>query len=162
MRQIDRPNDEAAQPFGEDGGHRRRRPSRLRTGRESTLVPMILSFAPSSESTPATALAMSVPTLVALLGYALAALPGERYTQALRVALLVGWLAQGAAIVVDVAGLGAATGGARLGFAPALSITLWLVQRSQRVLLGEWATRAGAGLRLFAIPANRRRVVCFC
>ena len=88
---------------------------------------MILSFAPSSESTPATALAMSVPTLAALLGYALAALPGERYARGLRAALLVGWLAQGAAIVIDVAGFGAAAGGAHFGFAPALSITLWLV-----------------------------------
>ena len=88
---------------------------------------MILSFAPSSESTPATALAMSFPTLVALVAYALAAVPGERFHQGLRVALVVGWLAQGAAIVIDVAGLGANAGAARFGFAPALSITLWLV-----------------------------------
>jgi ABC-type uncharacterized transport system permease subunit len=88
---------------------------------------MILSFAPSSESTPATALAMSFPTLVALLGYALAALPVERFQPGLRAALVVGWIGQGAAIVVDVAGLGGNGGGARFGFAPALSITLWLV-----------------------------------
>jgi ABC-type uncharacterized transport system permease subunit len=88
---------------------------------------MILSFAPSSESTPATALAMSFPTLLAILAYAIAALPGERFPQGLRAALVVGWLAQGTAIVIDVAGLGANAGAARFGFAPALSITLWLV-----------------------------------
>jgi ABC-type uncharacterized transport system permease subunit len=70
---------------------------------------------------------MSFPTLVALLAYALAALPGERFQSGLRAALVVGWVAQGAAIVIDVAGLGGNGGGARFGFAPALSITLWLV-----------------------------------
>jgi ABC-type uncharacterized transport system permease subunit len=88
---------------------------------------MILSFGPSSETTPATALAMSVPSVVALVCYAAAALPGERYAAGLRLALLVAWLAHGAAIVIDIAGLGAAVAGARFGFAPALSVTLWFV-----------------------------------
>ena len=90
-------------------------------------LPMILSFGPSSESTPATALAMSIPSILALLGYAAAALPGERFSAGLRAALLLAWLAQGVAILVDIAGLGAAVAGARFGFAPALSVTLWLV-----------------------------------
>jgi len=88
---------------------------------------MILSFAPSSESTPATALAMSFPSVVALVAYAIAALPSERHANTMRVALVVGWLSQGIAIAIDVAGLGANGSGARFGFAPALSIALWLV-----------------------------------
>src|SRR3974390_3056729 len=88
---------------------------------------MILSFAPSSESTPATAFAMSVPSVVALIGYALAALPAERHANLMRLALALGWLSHGVAIAIDVAGLGAASPGARFGFAPALSVALWLV-----------------------------------
>jgi ABC-type uncharacterized transport system permease subunit len=88
---------------------------------------MILSFGPSSETTPVTALALSGLSLAALLCYAVAALPGERFSSGLRVALLLGWLAHGVAILVDVAGIGAAAPGARFGFAPALSVTLWLV-----------------------------------
>jgi ABC-type uncharacterized transport system permease subunit len=88
---------------------------------------MILSFAPSSESTPATALAMSFPSVVALVAYAIAALPGERHANTMRLALVVGWLSQGVAIAIDIAGLGASSPGARFGFAPALSIALWLV-----------------------------------
>jgi ABC-type uncharacterized transport system permease subunit len=88
---------------------------------------MILSFAPSSESTPATAFAMSFPSVVALIAYAIAALPGERHPNAMRLALAVGWLSQGVAIAIDIAGLGADSMGARFGFAPALSVALWLV-----------------------------------
>jgi len=88
---------------------------------------MILSFAPSSESTPATAFAMSFPSVVALVAYAIAALPGQRHANAMRLALVVGWLSQGVAIAIDVAGLGADSTGARFGFAPALSVALWLV-----------------------------------
>jgi ABC-type uncharacterized transport system permease subunit len=96
-------------------------------GRESTLGLMILSFGPSAESTPAALLATSLPSVVALLCYAAAALPGERFASGLRLALLVGWLAQGIAILIDIAGLGASVSGARFGFAPALSVTLWMV-----------------------------------
>jgi ABC-type uncharacterized transport system permease subunit len=88
---------------------------------------MILSFGPSSETTSGTALALSGLSLVALVCYAVAAIPGERFSSALRGALVLGWLAQGMAIVVDIAGIGAAIPGARFGFAPALSATLWLV-----------------------------------
>src|SRR3982750_3253311 len=42
-------------------------------------------------------------------------------------AVLVGWNAQGLSIVSDVAGIGSDRPGARFGFAPALSVTLWLV-----------------------------------
>ena len=45
----------------------------------------------------------------------------------MRTALLVGWLAHGVALAVDIAGIGSGVPGARFGFAPALSLTLWLV-----------------------------------
>lgn len=71
--------------------------------------------------------ALAVPTLAALVAYALAALmPGQR-EEALRNALLAGWVAHALAIVVDIAGIGASVSGARFGFAPALSVTMWLV-----------------------------------
>jgi len=88
---------------------------------------MILSFGPSTEGTPATALAMSVPSLLALLGYASAAWPTERFSPPHRMLLIAAWLAHGVAIVIDVAGLGAQAPAARFGFAPALSVTLWVV-----------------------------------
>lgn len=73
-------------------------------------------------------LALWVPSALALMAYAAAALlrdessgpwPGR--------ALLAGWLAHGVAIAVDMAGVGSPLPGARFGFAPALSATLWLV-----------------------------------
>ena len=76
--------------------------------------------------TPA-ALALTVPSIVALACYLAAAIPGERFSKGLHAALLVGWIAQGISIVIDVAGIGSDRPGARFGFAPALSVTLWLV-----------------------------------
>jgi ABC-type uncharacterized transport system permease subunit len=64
---------------------------------------------------------------VALMAYALAALRSERALRALRWALAVGWVAHALALVLDTAGLGSGLEGARFGFAPALSATLWLV-----------------------------------
>jgi ABC-type uncharacterized transport system permease subunit len=64
---------------------------------------------------------------VALLAYALAAARTEGATHALRWTLIVGWLAHAAALILDTSGLGTAVQGARFGFAPALSATLWLV-----------------------------------
>jgi ABC-type uncharacterized transport system permease subunit len=64
---------------------------------------------------------------VALVAYALAAVRTERAFQALRWALTVGWLAHAVALILDTSGLGTAVDGARFGFAPALSATLWLV-----------------------------------
>ena len=74
-----------------------------------------------------TALALSLPSVVALACYVGASLPSERFSTSLRTALLVGWIAQGVSIVLDLAGIGTGIPGARFGFAPALSITLWLV-----------------------------------
>ena len=74
-----------------------------------------------------------VPSAAALLAYAAAVLLGERRTEAAgpgaapRRALIAGWIAHALAIVVDMAGIGSPISGARFGFAPALSATLWLV-----------------------------------
>lgn len=73
------------------------------------------------------AMALSLPSLLALVAYAAAGLRAERLKSALRIALVVGWLAHAAAIVVDLTGLGSGIPGARFGFAPALSTTLWMV-----------------------------------
>ncbi len=108
---------------------------------------MILSLGTGSESMPGGALALGLPSVVALIGYALAALPKERMSTALRPMLLIGWLAQGIAIVVDVAGLGATAEGARFGFAPALSVTLWLVL-AVYALESRFVPLAGARRRL--------------
>jgi ABC-type uncharacterized transport system permease subunit len=65
--------------------------------------------------------------VVALAAYGAAALVGERFSHALRVALLAGWIAHAVAIFVDIAGIGSEVVAARFGFAPALSMTVWLV-----------------------------------
>ena len=57
---------------------------------------MILSFGSSTETASGTALALSGLSVVALLFYALAALPGERFPGGLRLALLIAWMAHGA------------------------------------------------------------------
>jgi ABC-type uncharacterized transport system permease subunit len=88
---------------------------------------MILSFAPGDSAATVTALMLGLPSMVALTAYLGAALMGERFATALRSTLLVAWLAHALAIVVDTAGLGTDVVGARFGFAPALSVTVWLV-----------------------------------
>ena len=88
---------------------------------------MILSAALSPEAVPASAWALGVPSLVALAGYAAAALVREQRGEVLRAALLGAWVAHAAAIVADIAGIGSEVVAARFGFAPALSMTVWLV-----------------------------------
>jgi len=88
---------------------------------------MILSFGPHAGAVTPMVLALAVPSVVALACYLAAAIPGERFAAGQRVALLVGWIAHGIALVIDVAGIGSDRPGARFGFAPALSVTLWLV-----------------------------------
>lgn len=70
---------------------------------------------------------LAVPSAIALCGYGAAALLPDRHAAALRAMLAVGGIAHGLAIVVDVAGVGSMQPGARFGFAPALSATVWLV-----------------------------------
>jgi ABC-type uncharacterized transport system permease subunit len=92
---------------------------------------MILSFGPAEtgHSTAAlkTVLTLGLPSALALFGYLAAALMSERHVQALRGTLLVAWLLHAVAILIDITGVGTDFVGARFGFAPALSITIWLV-----------------------------------
>jgi len=88
---------------------------------------MILSFAPTAESAAASAWALGVPSLAALAAYGAAALLREQSSTALRAALVAGWIAHAVAICVDIAGIGSDVVAARFGFAPALSMTVWLV-----------------------------------
>jgi ABC-type uncharacterized transport system permease subunit len=65
--------------------------------------------------------------LVAMLAYTAAAWPMAVRRRWPELALAVGWLAHGAALWLDVAGYGSPIPGARFGFAPALSATVWIV-----------------------------------
>ena len=88
---------------------------------------MILSLPPATAGAATAAWALGLPSLAALLAYAGAALAAERFGAGLRIALLAGGVAHALAIVVDVAGVGSDATVARFGFAPALSMTVWLV-----------------------------------
>jgi ABC-type uncharacterized transport system permease subunit len=88
---------------------------------------MILSFGPDPGTLSPLAVGLSLPSVVALACYVAASMRGERFTAGLRKALLVGWIAQGLSIVIDLVGIGSDVPGARFGFAPALSITIWFV-----------------------------------
>ena len=72
-------------------------------------------------------MALAFPSLVAAASYGAAALLKEHRTTALRGALLAGWVAHALAIAFDVGGVGSDEIAARFGFAPALSMTIWLV-----------------------------------
>jgi ABC-type uncharacterized transport system permease subunit len=89
---------------------------------------MILSSALSSAAAGTTLLAPGGALLivaVAVVLYALAAVPAFSRISA---AALVGALVLHALLlVIDIAGIGQAQPGARLGFAPVLSMTVWLV-----------------------------------
>jgi len=74
-----------------------------------------------------TPLAVVVPSVFALVAYAMAAVMVSTSTRWVRLALLVGWTAHALAIGFDAASVGVPQAGARFGFAPALSVTLWLV-----------------------------------
>src|SRR5262245_4428688 len=62
--------------------------------------------------------------VAALAAYALAAWPRRESSRLDSAAFVLGWLIHGVALAVDIAGAGR---GARLGFAPVLSLTVWLV-----------------------------------
>jgi ABC-type uncharacterized transport system permease subunit len=87
---------------------------------------MILSTTPLSTSAalmPGALLLLA--TAVAL--YALAALPWAPLRRFSAAALAGGWLLHALLLVVDIAGIGQNSAGARLGFGPVLSLTVWLV-----------------------------------
>jgi ABC-type uncharacterized transport system permease subunit len=65
--------------------------------------------------------------LAAMLAYTAAAWPVAVKRRWPDLALAIGWIAHGAALWLDIAGYGAAEPGARFGFAPALSATVWIV-----------------------------------
>ena len=64
--------------------------------------------------------------LMACTAYGLATLRGREVARLPSLALVAGWLLHGASLAVDVSGWGT-DGGARFGFAPALSGAVWLV-----------------------------------
>jgi ABC-type uncharacterized transport system permease subunit len=64
---------------------------------------------------------------VAVLAYALAALPARAERGWSAPALVVGWAGHLLVLLLDIGGWGLSNPGARLGFAPVLSMTVWLV-----------------------------------
>ena len=68
-----------------------------------------------------------LPGALSLLAYAMAAVLPQRTGSAVRLSLVLAWVAHAVSIAVDISGAGSATSGARFGFAPAFSMTLWLV-----------------------------------
>jgi ABC-type uncharacterized transport system permease subunit len=102
---------------------------------------MILSFAPSATLGPGPL----VLAAVAVLAYLLAAWPWHGASRWPALVLLVGWLLHGVLLVLDIGGLGRIEPGARLGFGPVLSLTVWLV-------LAVYTVES----RLLPLPAVRR------
>ena len=109
----------------------------------------ILSFESRMNSVVATSYLLGLPGLLAIAGYGVAALPGEDVSDRLRWALLTGWLLHAVAIIVDIGGLGVESSGARFGFGPALSVTVWLVLAVY-----------GVESRLVPLPNSRRVLAC--
>jgi ABC-type uncharacterized transport system permease subunit len=85
---------------------------------------MILSTAASSAALAPGGLWL---VAVAALLYVLAALPWAPLRRFSAAALVGGWLLHALLLVIDIAGIGQTSPGARLGFAPVLSLTVWLV-----------------------------------
>ena len=83
--------------------------------------------------------------LVAMAAYAAAAWPLVSRGRWPEAALTLGWLAHALTLALDVFGVGAAVPGARFGFAPALSATVWIVLAVHTV-----------ESRLLPLPAVRR------
>lgn len=92
-------------------------------GHESTLSRMILSFAPVASL----GAAPLVLALVAMLAYGVAALPSQADARLPAPALVAGWLLHAVLLALDIGGWGRGEPGARLGFGPVLSLTVWLV-----------------------------------
>jgi ABC-type uncharacterized transport system permease subunit len=86
-----------------------------------------------------------VAGLAAMLGYAAAAWPWPARSRWPEAALAVGWLAHALSLALDVFGIGALIAGARFGFAPALSATVWIVLAVHTI-----------ESRLLPLPAVRR------
>lgn len=81
-------------------------------------------------------LVLAVASALALLGYVWVGLLRARMTEGDAIVsrplrsvppMALAWTAQFVALYIDISGYGLATPGARFGFAPALSMTIWLV-----------------------------------
>ncbi len=101
--------------------------------------------------TPA-GIGLLLPSVVALIGYLVAAWPEARRPSAWWRLLSIGWLAHGLSILIDIAGIGTAQGGIRFGFAPALSVTVWLVIAVYEIE-SRWVTIQGGWRPLAAFGA---------
>lgn len=84
---------------------------------------MILSFAPVATL----GAAPLVLALVAMVAYGMAALPAHAESRLPAPALVAGWLLHALLLALDIGGWGRGEPGARLGFGPVLSLTVWLV-----------------------------------
>lgn len=107
---------------------------------------MILSFGSAGEAW------IVWPGLVALAAYVTAAALPQRKESAVRASLIVAWLAHALAIAVDTSGVGTSVIGARFGFAPALSVTLWLVL-AVYLIESRWLPLTGVRRSLAALGA---------
>ena len=101
--------------------------NRESTGLRKYTVSMSLSFGLFSADAGAVSAPLLLQSLIAFVAYAAVAILSGRPAPSVRVPLLIGWTAHGVSIVMDAAGVGMDNTGARFGFAPALSVTLWLV-----------------------------------
>ena len=86
-------------------------------------VTMILST-PSPLLAPAGGLLLAA---VAVALYAVAAVPALAWRRVSAAALVGGWMLHLVLLVIDIGGIGQPMPGTRLGFAPVLSMTVWLV-----------------------------------
>ncbi len=106
---------------------------------------------------------------MALLLYLGAALPLAALRRFSAAALLGGWVLHGVLLVIDIAGVGLNAPGARLGFAPVLSMTVWLVLAVYEVesrlvplpAVRQWLAGAGllAVLVCAAFPGELRPIL---
>ena len=115
---------------------------------------MILSAA-SPETAGKVLIAASLVAAGAYLAAAITAKKADTASPRLRLVLLLAWLAQAVALTVDIAGVGLPVPGARFGFAPSLSATVWLVLAvymvESRLVPLPSARRVLAGLALLAV-----------
>ncbi len=81
----------------------------------------------SSVSAATASGALAACSVVALLSYAAVALRAQSHANKLHPLLPLAFAAHLLALLIDIAGLGLAQPGARFGFAPALSMTAWLI-----------------------------------
>ena len=101
---------------------------------------------------------LGAASVLAAITYAVAAItanPPDLLRSRMQGTLLLAWGLHLIALVVDIAGVGAATVGARFGFAPALSMTVWLVLAvymvESRFVPLPSARRVLAGLAVLAV-----------